>query len=149
MGNTSIQRDIQVIASLQRDLNLVTAFLLLSGQITIVGVFVIPGGFSVSLSGPIFGGSRLEGKCGNRVLNAFIDIIDVIIAILLIIDEIRLVSVVVGPGRFSVDVSGPIFGEEVNEPTLPLLRQNYNFFHQIVSNHFNIDPTLFRKLEKE
>lgn len=149
MDNTVIQKDYQVIATLQRDLNLATAFLLLSGQITIVGVFVTAGGFSVSLSGPIFGGNRLEGKSGNKVANTIVDIIDVLIAILLIMDEIRLTGVVVGPGRFSVDVSGPVFGLPINEPSLPSLRQNYNFFHQIVTNHFNIDPTIFRNLEKE
>lgn len=146
MINTDIQKDYQIIASLQRDLNLATAFLLLSGQITIRGVFVTSGGFSLTLSGPILGYHRIEGKSRNNVTNIVIDIIDVIIAILLIIDEIRLIGVLVGPGRLTLTVSGPIFGEELSEPTLPLLKENYRFFHQIVSNHFHIDPTLLRNL---
>ena len=149
MNNTNIEETYQVIASLQRDLYLATAFLLLSGQITIVGVFVTAGGFITALSGPIFGGTRLAGRSGNKIANSIVDIIDVLLAILLIIDEIRITGVVVGPGRFSVDVSGPIFGLPINEPSLPILRKNYNFFHEIVSNHFQIDPTIFRNLEKE
>ena len=149
MNNTNIEQTYQVITSLQRDLNLATAFLLLSGQITIVGVFVTAGGFIIALSGPILGGTRLAGRSGNKIANSIVDIIDVLLAILLIIDEIRITGVVVGPGRFSVDVSGPIFGLPINEPSLPILRKNYNFFHEIVSNHFQIDPTIFRNLEKE
>jgi hypothetical protein len=149
INNTDIQKDLQVIAFLQRDLNLITAFLLLSGQLTMVGVFVTSGGFSVSLSGPIFGRSRLEGKFGDKETNTFIDLIDVIIAILLIIDEIRIISVVMGPSRFSVNASGPIFGRPLLEPTLPVLRSNYNFFRNIVSEHFNIDRTIFRNVEED
>ena len=149
LDNTVIQEDYQVIATLRRDLNLATAFLLLSGQITIRGVFVTSGALSFSISGPIFGNTRLEGKSGNNLTNIVIDIIDVIIAILLIMDEIRLMGVFVTPNKFSVTVSGPLLGEPLTEPSLPILRENYRFFHQIVSNHFQIDPTLFRNVGKE
>lgn len=44
--NIEITKDIQVIRSIQRDLNIVTVALLLTGQITIIGVFVTPGGFA-------------------------------------------------------------------------------------------------------
>ena len=60
--------------------------------------------------------------------NTVIDIIDVMIAILLIMDEIRLIGVLVGPGRFSVTVSGPIFGEELSEPTLPSFKRKLSIF---------------------
>ncbi|MFD2443915.1 hypothetical protein ACFSO7_07940 [Bacillus sp. CGMCC 1.16607] len=142
--NATIQEEIRVIASLQRDLNLATAVLLLTGQITIIGVFVTPGEFSISLSGPLFGGTRLESKFGDKFTNALIDVIDVIISILLIIDEIRVISTVIGPSRFSVDVSGPIFGAPVYEPTLPILKKNYHFFQKIVSKHFKMDPNFFK-----
>ena len=138
-----------VIASLQRDINLAIAFLLLSGQLTIRGVIVTSGGFSITLSGPIIGGSRTEGKPGYPVANTIIDIIDVIISILLIIDEIRLVGVLVGPGRLSLTVSGPIFGEPLNEPSLPIVRESLQYYRQMISTHFDLDPRLFRNLEKE
>ncbi len=134
----------RTIASLQRDLNIATAALLLTGQITIVGVFVTPPEFSLSLSGPLFGRTRLEGKNGNTVATAMVDVIDVIIAILLIIDAIRVVSSVFGPARFSINVSGPIFGSPLYEPTLPNLKENYHFFRKIVSDHFDIDNTFFK-----
>lgn len=137
------QKDIQFIATLQRDLNLLAAFLILTGQLTIVGVFVTPGGFSVSFSGPITGGSRLESKFGDQITNVLIDVIDVVIAVLLIIDEIRLVSTVIAQGRFSIDFTGPIFGNPVVEPTIPILQQNYQFIHNYVIENFGINPLLF------
>ncbi|MFP5111528.1 hypothetical protein ACSU64_03960 [Bacillaceae bacterium C204] len=142
--STNVQEDLHVIASLQRDLNLASAALLLTGQITIIGVFVTPGEFSVSLSGPLFGRTRLEGKYGNLFATTMIDIIDVLIAVLLIIDEIRVVSSVVGPSRFSINVSGPIFGAPKYEPTLPVLKKSFHFFRKIVSRHFEVDPIIFR-----
>lgn len=143
---SNIQEDIRLIASLQRDLNLATVALLLSGQITIIGVFVMPGEFSLSLSGPLFGRARLQGKFGDRLTTALIDVLDVIIAVLLIIDEIRVVSSVVGPSRFSINVSGPIFGAPKHEPTLPVFKRSYHFFKKIVSKHFDIDPIIFRNI---
>ncbi|MEC1522272.1 hypothetical protein P9D43_09605 [Neobacillus niacini] len=149
MTYTYIDENLQCIASLQRDLNLVTAFLLLTGQITVIGVFITSGGFRVSLSGPILGGERTVGKYEDKISNAVIDIIDLVLAILLIVDQIRLTGVVLGPRRFSVNVSGPIFGVPLYEPALPVLRQDYHFFQQIVSSHFNIDSSIFKNIEKE
>ena len=148
MFQTTIEKEYQVIATLQRDLNLSIAFLLLSGQVTIRGVIVTPGGFTITLSGPIIGGSRTEGRNGNIATNTIIDLIDVIISILLIIDEIRLIGVLVGPGRLSLTVSGPIFGEPLNEPSLPIARESYQFFRKMVSEHFDIDPRFFRNLKR-
>ena len=149
MFQTTIEKEYQVIATLQRDLNLSIAFLLLSGQVTIRGVIVTPGGFTIALSGPIIGGSRTESRNGNTSINTMIDLIDVIISILLIIDEIRLIGVLVGPGRLSLTVSGPIFGEPLNEPSLPLARESYQFFRKMVSEHFDINPEVFRHFERE
>ena len=143
--NAEIQKELQVIASLQRELNLATAALLLTGQITVRGVFILSGEFSISLSGPLLGEPRIEGKFGNRIATSIVDVIDIIIAILLIIDAIQVLRSVIGPGFFSIIVSGPIFGTPKAEPTLPSLKRNYNFFKKIVSKHFNVDPTIFRK----
>lgn len=139
---------LDVIAALQRDLNIATAFLLLTGQITIIGVFLTPGEFSLSLSGPLFGRTRLQGKFGDYQLTALVDTLDIVIAVLLITDAIRVVSAVVGPGRFSIDVSGPIFGASLYQPTLPLLKEQHQFFKKIVSEQFDIDPRLFKNMER-
>ena len=146
MFNKICVKDASIIASLQRDLNLATAFLLLTGQITVRGVFVYPGRFSLSLSGPIFGSTRIVGKEPQHITNTVIDIIDVLIAILLIMDQIRIIGVLVGPGRFSLTVTGPIFGESLPQPNLSLLEENYRFFHQVVTEHFQIDPTIFKNI---
>lgn len=145
MNNSTITEEIRVIATLQRELNIATAALLLTGQITIIGVFVTSGEFSLSLSGPLFGRERIESKFGDQLTNSLIDVIDIIIAVLLLIDEVRVVSSVVGPSRFTVNVSGPIFGAPVSEPTLPFLKKGYKFFKKIVSKHFEIDPLFFSK----
>lgn len=144
--NSDTKKKLDVIAELQRDLNFATAFLLLTGQITIIGVFMTPGEFSLSLSGPLFGRERLQGKFGDLQLTALVDILDIVIAILLIIDAIRVVSAVVGPSRFSINVCGPIFGSPLYQPTIPLLKEQHHFFKKIVSEQFDIDPTLFRNL---
>ncbi|MEH7344942.1 hypothetical protein V7122_13905 [Bacillus sp. JJ1532] len=146
-NKSKLQKDLQLIASLQRDLNLVTAFLLLTGQITLVGVFVNPGEFSLSLSGPIFGRARLESKFRDEpFVNTIIDVVDVIVAVLLIIDEIRIVGVFIGSSRFSIVVSGPIFGSPKHEPTLPCLKREYKFYKKIVTKYFFVDPTIFRNI---
>ncbi|KAB2330243.1 hypothetical protein F7731_20605 [Cytobacillus depressus] len=142
-----LQQDLQLIALLQRDLNLVTAFLLLTGQISIVGIFINPGDFNLSLSGPIFGRARLESKFSNEpFINTVIDIIDVIIAVLLIIDEIQVIGAFIGPRRFSIVVSGPIFGSRRHVPTLPCLKREYKFYKKIVTKYFAVDPTVFRNI---
>lgn len=143
MNKTSIEKDEHLIATLQRDINLAVAFLILSGQLTVRGIIVTPGGFSLTLSGPIIGGLRTEGKPGNPGANTIIDILDVIISILLIIDEIRLIGVLVGPGRVSLPVSGPIFGEPLNEPSLPIVREGLQYYRQMISTHFGLDPKFF------
>ncbi len=138
--DTNIEKDICFIATLQRDINLLAAFLILTGQLTIVGVFVTSGGFSVSFGGPITGESRLESKFGDHATNVLIDVIDVIIAVLLIIDELRLVSTVITHSRFSIDFTGPIFGNPVVEPTLPILEHNYQHIHNYVVENSMDDP---------
>jgi hypothetical protein len=147
--NIKSQEDLQLIAALQRDLNLTTAFLLLSGQITIKGIFITPGGFNISLTGPLLGNTRIVGKYPGFITDTIIDFIDVILAILLIIDEIRLLAVLIGPGKLSVTVSGPIFGDNLSQPTLPVLQENYQFFKEIVTKHFRVDPQFMSILEKE
>ncbi|PGL69869.1 hypothetical protein [Bacillus sp. AFS055030] len=145
MNNFKIKDDLRIIATLQRDLNVATAALLLTGQITLIGAFVTSGEFSLSLSGPLLGRERIESKYGDQFTNTLIDVIDIMLAILLIIDEIRVVSSVIGPGRFTLNVSGPIFGAPVSEPTLPFLKKTYYFCKKIISKHFDIDPRIFSK----
>ncbi|PEZ77729.1 hypothetical protein CN380_18655 [Bacillus sp. AFS017274] len=135
----------KVIHSFQRNLEITTAILLLTGQITIIGVFVRAGRFSLSLGGPLFGGHRLEGKDHSQVGNLFIDILDIIIAILLINDAIHVTGIFISSGDFSINVSGPIFGYPEVVPALPI--EDYNFFNTIVKKHYNVPPELLTTLK--
>ncbi|MFC6602152.1 hypothetical protein ACFQDF_12280 [Ectobacillus funiculus] len=62
MENNALEKEEQTISFIQRNIDVITAILLLTGQITIIGVFVTPGGFRISIGGPLTGISRLEGK---------------------------------------------------------------------------------------
>ncbi|MFF2456896.1 hypothetical protein [Peribacillus simplex] len=135
----------KVIHSFQRNLEITTAILLLTGQITIIGIFVRPGRFSLSLGGPLFGGHRLEGTDHSQVGNLFIDILDIIIAILLINEAIHVTGTFISSGDFSINVSGPIFGYPEVVPALPI--EDYNFFNTIVKKHFNVPPELLTTLK--
>ena len=146
--NDDLDMEQQIILTIQREIAIVTAVLLLTGQITIIGVFVTPGGFRVSLGGPLTGTSRIESKSGSQTVNLIIDIIDIMLALLLINDEIRVTGSFIAPGSFAINVGGPIFGVPMPEPTLPTMRNEHHFFQRIVSRHFNVDSNLVEKLTK-
>jgi hypothetical protein len=116
---------------LYRDINLTTASLLLTGQITINGLNILPGGgFTIPLSGPIFGGTRVEGRSGSRAATAAIDVIDIIIAGLLIARKISVRSVFVTSGRFSITVTGPPFGAPLTIPDMSKQKQFQQLFRR-------------------
>lgn len=136
-----------VIFSIERTLGLITAILLLTGQITIIGIFVRPGRFSLSLGGPITGGSRLEGIDNQGMGNFVINFIDIILAILLIIDEINVTGSFISSGDFTINVSGPIFGyPRVVPVTLP--PENIETFHSVVSKQYKVPLELLNNLKR-
>ncbi|MFB6803642.1 hypothetical protein [Peribacillus butanolivorans] len=134
----------KVIHSFQRSIEITSAILLLTGQITIIGIFVRPGRFSLSLGGPLFGGHRLEGKDHSQEGNLFIDILDIIIAILLINDVIHVTGLFVSSGEFTINVSGPIFGYPEVTPALPI--EDYNLFNTIITKHYIVPPELLTNI---
>ncbi|MFF5399660.1 hypothetical protein ACFY5J_20250 [Peribacillus butanolivorans] len=134
----------KVIHSFQRSIEITSAILLLTGQITIIGIFVRPGRFSLSLGGPLFGGHRLEGKDHSQEGNLFIDILDIIIAILLINDVIHVTGFFVSSGEFTINVSGPIFGYPEVTPALPI--EDYNLFNTIITKHYIVPPELLTNI---
>lgn len=147
--NDELEKDKKVIRAIQRDISVVTAALLLTGQITIKGVFLTPGGFRLSLAGPLTGSPRLEGKNGNKSITFLIDILDILIAILLIKHYLVVEGTFIGSSEFTLIVSGPIFGMPFPEPSLPDLKRDYNFYKKIVSNQFFVNQELVNKLKKE
>ncbi|MCM3020324.1 hypothetical protein M3582_19765 [Priestia megaterium] len=146
---SGFDKERELIFAIQRDLDVVTAILLLTGQITIIGVFVTPGAFRVSVGGPITGTSRIEGKDGNAGINIIIDMIDVFLAALLLNNQINVSGAFISSGRFTINVSGPIFGDPKTEPALSELNQSSQFFHRTVSKHFYVNPDLVEKFTKD
>lgn len=146
---SGFDKERELIFAIQRDLDVVTAILLLTGQITIIGVFVTPGAFRVSVGGPITGTSRIEGKDGDTGINIIIDMIDVILAALLLNNQINVSGAFISSGRFTINVSGPIFGVPKTEPALSELNQSSQFFHRTVSKHFYVNPDLVEKFTKD
>lgn len=149
MDGTNNQADeLEQIHSIQRTIDTVAALLLLTGQVTISGVFVRPGRFSVSIGGPIFGGRRLEGKNHSRAGSLVIDIIDILLAIFLLNDEINVEGTFISSGTFTLNISGPIFGFPKVIPALPNLKNDFQFFKSQVSAHYQVPPELWRKSKR-
>lgn len=146
---SGFDKERELIFAIQRNLDVVTAILLLTGQITIIGVFVTPGAFRISVGGPITGTSRIEGKDGDAGINIIIDVIDVILAALLLNNQINVSGAFISSGRFTINVSGPIFGVPKTEPALSELNQSSQFFHRTVSKHFYVNPDLVEKFTKD
>ena len=146
---SGFDKERELIFAIQRNLDVVTAILLLTGQITIIGVFVTPGAFRISVGGPITGTSRIEGKGGDAGINIIIDMIDVILAALLLNNQINVSGAFISSGRFTINVSGPIFGVPKTEPALSELNQSSQFFHRTVSKHFYVNPALVEKFTKD
>jgi hypothetical protein len=146
---SDIENDLQAISGIQRDIDIITAVLLLTGQLTIIRIFIESGGFGFTVGGPMTGRFRLEGKSGSETGNFIIDAIDIVVAILLVNDEIGVNGLFISPGGFSFNVSGPIFGVSRIDPTLPSMKKMFNEFRLIVSEQFHVDHELVRKFKKE
>lgn len=146
-GLNNQANELEQIHSIQRTIDTVAALLLLTGQVTIVGVFVRPGRFSVSIGGPIFGGRRLEGKNHSIALGIVIDIIDILLAILLLNDEINVEGSFITSMDFTMNISGPIFGYPKIIPALPNLENDFHFIKSQVSTHYQV-PSEFWNISK-
>jgi hypothetical protein len=147
-SSCELEPRLEIIRSIQRNIDTITAFLLVSGQVTIIRVIVEPGGFALSVGGPLTGIGRLEGKSGNKTLSLLLDIGDILLAILLISDQTNVSGIFLGPGRFSFNITGPIFGVPKHEPALPDLEKVFTQFRWIVSEQFDVDPEWLIKSEE-
>jgi len=137
-----------IIRKIQRDIDIIIAFLLLTGQITLTRVYFGPGYFGVTVGGPLTGANRLESFNENPLGNATLDIIDIIIAILILKDEINLVGLfVASDARFSLSISGPLFGREKVVPVMPYLKKNKKEFDAIVADNFLLDKEFLSVLK--
>ncbi|QQE80960.1 hypothetical protein [Alicyclobacillus sp. SO9] len=96
------------LVALQYSIDFVMAILLLTGRITTSGIFVVPEGFFLGATGPIFGGDLFEGTSEEMSLS--LRAVNVITAVLLILNVIRVTGTYVTSGRQIVVFSGEIFG---------------------------------------
>lgn len=96
------------LQAIQYSIDFVTAILLLTGQITTSGIFVIPEGFFLSATGPVLGGASFEGQ--TEILSVGLRTINVLSAILLILNVLRVTGPYVTSGRVYLVFSGEIFG---------------------------------------
>ncbi|OLN22142.1 hypothetical protein BTO30_11245 [Domibacillus antri] len=127
-----VEQDKQVLHVIQREIDIITALLLLTGQYTIFGIFVEPGSFSLSVGGPITGTSRIVSKSGDKTVDLTIDAIDILLAILLISDKVNINGIFISPRGFSLSIGGPLFGGAKPEPDLPHAEKIFNEFNKIL-----------------
>ncbi|WP_206832518.1 hypothetical protein [Alicyclobacillus fructus] len=116
---------------IHRTLGIGTAILLLTRQITVGGVFISPGSFSLSLSG-FFTGSGAEGR--SDADQRLLDVIDFVTALLLIVNELQVIGTYITTGRFTIVVSGPLFGSEPVEGYTPTAREFARDFGSLVTS---------------
>lgn len=137
-GNES-EREKRLIHEIQRDISIVTAALLVTGQLTIRGVFVSPQSFGLSLAGPLTGTQRLEGRNKNKTATTLLDVLDILIALLLLKGSIALIGIFIGSRAFTLVISGPIFGTPIPEPSLPDLQEDYNLYKKAMTKQFDFE----------
>ncbi|MDQ0190025.1 hypothetical protein JI721_09905 [Alicyclobacillus cycloheptanicus] len=97
-----------LIGGILTTIDISTAILLLTGQLSTTGIFVYPQGLYVSVTGPIFNGQRLFGLGDGA--SAALDAVDVIVALLLILGELRVYGPFPGPHILSLTITGPPLG---------------------------------------
>ncbi len=97
-----------LLATTQYSIDIVTAVLLLTGQITTTGIFFVPEGFYLGSTGPILGGVRSTGQSGSA--SVILDVVDVFAGLLLIMNALRVTGPYITSQRVFVVFSGPIFG---------------------------------------
>lgn len=120
--------------SVHRGIGIGTAILLLTGQITIGGVFIAPSDFALSLSGP-FTGSGAVGKTDRD--NVVLDGLDIITALLVIINQLQVIGTYITASRFTIVVGGPIFGGDEVRGYTPKARQFFHDFGSILVSTYN------------
>ncbi|RIV17285.1 hypothetical protein D2Q93_15570 [Alicyclobacillaceae bacterium I2511] len=99
---------LRVVQALYVGVDLTMAVLLLTGQLTAVGVFILPEGIELSVTGPMFGGNRLVGR--SMAATSTIAAIDLALALLLILGQLRFVGTYVSSRSLFLIITGPPLG---------------------------------------
>ncbi|WP_157184194.1 hypothetical protein [Evansella cellulosilytica] len=145
----NVEATLELIRIIHRNLGIITAILLLTGQITIMGVFVTPRGFRVTMAGPITGSRRIESKTGNPLVNLTIDVIDILIAKQLLQDKFFITGSALTPFGFTINAGGPLLGVERMVPKVPSLFHDLDNFNMLVAKLLNFDPSIANKYQRK
>jgi len=148
MINDSVKEETRTIRGIQRDIDLIVALLLLTGQITLTRVYFGPGYFGVTVGGPLTGAKRLDVKFNGPAKNLSIDVIDLLLALFLVKDLINVVGLfIASDAAFSISVSGPLFGRAKVVPISSHLKDNEAALRKIVKDSYFINQQLFSELK--
>lgn len=105
------------VKALHYGLDLVTAVLILTRQLTPSGLFIVPEGALLSFSGPILGGVDVVGTTPGA--DFALAGIEVIVAVLLIAKVYATTGTYVTSHRCSIVVAGPGLGTKASVANLP------------------------------
>ncbi|WP_248561381.1 hypothetical protein [Niallia sp. NCCP-28] len=142
-------KDTLILRDIQRDIDIIVASLLLTGQITLTRVYFGPGYFGVTVGGPLTGAKRLETKFNGPGKGLSIDVIDILLALFLIKDLINVVGLfIASDATFSISVSGPLFGRAKVVPIFKHLKNNETALKNIVKDGYFIHNELLKELKK-
>ncbi|PKG23999.1 hypothetical protein [Niallia nealsonii] len=137
-----------IIRDIQRDIDIIVASLLLTGQITLTRIYFGPGYFGVTVGGPLTGAKRLETKFNETEKNLSLDIIDILLALFLVKDLINVVGLfIASDATFSISISGPLFGRAKVVPIFKHLKNNETTLKNIVKDGYFIHNKLLRELK--
>lgn len=114
-------RFLRALGGVQYSVDFLIAILLLTGQITTYGVYIVSDGFLLAGTGPIMGGNRLKGV--SMPASFGLDAIDIINALLLILGQVRVTGPYFTSGRVYIVWTGPIFGLESTTVTTPVTEE--------------------------
>jgi hypothetical protein len=125
------------VRSLHHSIDITTAVLLLTGQLSIRSVVFASDEFRLSLTGPILGGDKTVGR--NSTGAPFVlDAINAVTAFLLILGEIQTVGIFVQSRRLSLLVTGPPFGTERTETYVPGTERFFAEYRQRILQKFEV-----------
>ncbi|KYP80498.1 hypothetical protein [Ferroacidibacillus organovorans] len=98
-------------------IDLVTAALLLTGQLAPSGLFIVPAGINLSLSGPVLGGVLNQGI--TPTARATLRAIEVLSAVLLVGEALTTVGLYITAQRASIVLGGPILETPKSKTNIP------------------------------
>lgn len=125
------------VRSVHYGIDVVTAALILTGQIQPAGMFLVSEGFSISFTGPVLGykGTEATTPGAGFVMGG----LEVITAVLLIARVFGTIGVYVTSHRASIVVGGPLFGSTPTIANLPgVPARVLNDYEALAMRHFGL-----------